>query len=114
MPKTRYDNSGGQSLYIYDRSANVGSSDKQGTNGNAARAWKSNKKSIHWQAAGAESLREVITRLTDNGCGVMFSRTADGGSLVCGVYAGNDRTKEYITDPGDIPGFLSWLLETYG
>lgn len=92
----------------------MGSTDKRGTQGDPAKKWRSNKKSIHWQSAGAESLREVIARLTDNGCGVMLSRTSDGGSLVFGVYAGDDRTKEYITDPGDIPGLLAWALETYG
>lgn len=92
----------------------VGSSDKTGQNGSGPGKWKSNRHSIHWQAAGAESLREVITRLTDNGCGVLFSRTMDGGSLVFGVYAGNERSKEYVTEPGDIPALLAWALEVYG
>jgi hypothetical protein len=30
------------------------------------------------------------------------------------VYAGNDKTKEYVTDAGDIPSLLAYIIETYG
>jgi len=58
-------------------------------------------------------MRDAIAKLTDAGCGVLFSRTLDGGALVIGIYSGNERTKEYITEPGDIVVCLAYLVETY-
>jgi hypothetical protein len=43
----------------------------------------------------------------------MFSRTIDGSALVLSVYSGDTKSKEYVTEPGDIPALLAWALETY-
>jgi hypothetical protein len=59
-------------------------------------------------------MRDAIGRITDNGAAVLFSRTTDGGALVIQVLAGQERSKEYITEPGDIVACLAWLVETYG
>jgi len=76
-------------------------------------SWRKAHKSISWSAAGKDSLHSVVTGITDSGNAIMFSRTIDGSALVLSVYAGQDKTKEYVTEPGDIPALLAWALETY-
>lgn len=79
-----------------------------------SRQWRKTHKSISWQAAGTDSLKATIVSVTEAGGALMFSRTMDGGALVLSVYNGDDRTKEYVTEQGDIPQLLAWVLETYG
>lgn len=91
----------------------MGSKDGTSTGG-GTRSWKSKHNSLSWSAGPPETMRDAITKLTDAGCGVLFSRTLDGSALVIGVYSGNERSKEYITEAGDILACLAWLVETYG
>jgi hypothetical protein len=79
-----------------------------------SKRWKSVKSLISWQAAGTDSLKETIVRVTQSGNAIMFSTTMDGSALILSVYAGNDKTKEYVTDAGDIPSLLAYIIETYG
>ena len=60
-----------------------------------SKKWKSVKSLISWQAAGTDSLKETIVRVTQSGNAIMFSTTMDGSALILSVYAGNDKTKEY-------------------
>ena len=92
----------------------MGSSDKAGTNGTGQRNWKSGRSSISWSGGPSDSMRAAIGRITDNGAAVLFSRTLDGGALSIQVLAGDERSKEYITDAGDIVACLNWLGETNG
>lgn len=92
----------------------MGNTDKQGIHGNGAGKWKGNRKSISWSGGPADSMRAAIASITDNGCAVLFSRTQDGGALSIQVLAGSERSKEYITELGDITPCLAWLVETYG
>lgn len=91
----------------------MGLSDKTGREGKGTKAWKAKHNTISWSSGPSETMRDAIASLTDAGCGVLFSRTMDGGALVVGVYSGSDRTKEYITEPGDILVCLAYLVETY-
>lgn len=92
----------------------MGVMDTKGRDGKGTGAWKGKHKSISWSAGPSETLRDFISKLTDAGCGVLFSRTSDGGALVISVYAGQDRSKEYITEQGDILLCLAYLSEQYG
>lgn len=92
----------------------MGSSDRTGTNGNGKSKWRATRETVSWTGGPADSMREAIGRLTDNGCAVLFSRTSDGGALSVQVLAGNERSKEYITSYADITPCLAWLIETYG
>lgn len=74
---------------------------------------KKPKASLSWQAAGADSLRSLVAAITDSGNAVMFSRTIDGSALVLSVYSGDTKSKEYVTEPGEIPQLFSWAIETY-
>ena len=76
-------------------------------------AWRKQHKSISWSAAGRDSLHSCIAACTDAGNAVMFSRTIDGSALVISVYSGQDKSKEYVTEAGDIPPLLAWIMETY-
>lgn len=87
---------------------------KPGRESSPGRQWKSKRNTLSWSAGPAESMRDAITRLTDAGCGVLLSKTIDGSALVLGVYSGDARVKEYITEPGDILPCLAYLVETYG
>ena len=78
-----------------------------------AKTWRKNHKAISWSAAGTDSLKSLVAGITDSGNAVMFSRTLDGTALVCSVFSGNQKTKEYITEAGDIPALFAWLLEEY-
>jgi len=91
----------------------VGLADHKGREGKGTGAWKSKHKSISWSSGPTETMRDFIAQLTDAGCGVLFSRTTDGGALVVSVYAGDDRSKEYITEPGDILVCFAYLTELY-
>jgi hypothetical protein len=75
--------------------------------------WKKLKSTISWAAAGTDSLHTVVSAVTDSGNAVMFSRTIDGTALALTVYSGDTKSKEYITEPGDIPALLAWVMETY-
>lgn len=75
--------------------------------------WQHNHKSISWAAAGTDSLRSMVAAVTDSGNAVMFSRTLDGTALVLSVFSGNQKSKEYITEQGDIPALFAWVVETY-
>lgn len=92
----------------------MGQSDKTGSTGNGKGKWKATRQSLSWSSGPAETMREVVARLTDNGCAVLFSRTTDGGALVVQVLAGNERSKEYITEYSDILPCFDWIVETYG
>jgi len=80
---------------------------------NSRATWRKAHKSISWSAAGKDSLHSVVTGVTDAGNALMFSRTIDGSALVISIYAGQEKAKEYVTEPGDIPPLLAWVLETY-
>lgn len=80
---------------------------------NTAAKWKSNRASLSWSAAGADSLKATIAAVTDSDNAIMFSRTMDGSALICTVYSGNDKSREFITSPGDIVPLLSWVIETF-
>lgn len=77
------------------------------------KSWRKNKQSISWSAAGSESLHSTVAGVTNSGNAIMFSRTIDGTALVLSVYSGNEKAKEYITEHGDIPALLAWVMETY-
>ena len=80
---------------------------------NTPRSWRRASNSISWSSAGTDSLKSLVAGVTDSGNAVMFSRTMDGNSLVLSIYAGNDKVKEYITEPGDIPALFAWCIEHY-
>jgi len=75
--------------------------------------WRKKHTSISWSSAGKDSLHSVVAGVTNSGNAIMFSRTMDGSALVLSVYAGSERVKEYVTEPGDIVPLLAWVLETY-
>jgi hypothetical protein len=72
-----------------------------------------NKKSLSWQAGGADSIKDTIVKITESGNSIMFTRTADGGALAVACYMGNVKAKEYITEVGDIPALLAWCIENF-
>ena len=76
-------------------------------------SWKKLHKVLTWRAAGTESLHSVVAGVTDSGNAIMFSTTLDASALVLSVYSGNNKIKEYVTDPGDIPALFAWVLEQY-
>lgn len=92
----------------------MGQSDAVGKNGSGAGKWRANRASISWSGGPADSMRAAIGAITDNGAAVLFSRTTDGGALSIQVLAGSERSKEYITEVGDILPCLKWLVDTYG
>jgi hypothetical protein len=77
------------------------------------KAWRKNKSSLSWSAAGTDSIKSLVAAITDSGNAVMFGRTIDGSALVLSVFAGNERSKEYVTEAGDIPALFAWAIETY-
>lgn len=91
----------------------MGQLEHRGASDATPKRWKSDRKSISWNGGPPESMRDAIARITDSGAAVLFSRTTDGGALVIQVLAGQERSKEYITEPGDIVPCLAWLVETY-
>jgi hypothetical protein len=92
----------------------VGQIEHRGAGDGTPKRWRASRATISWSSGPTESMRDAIARITDNGAAVLFSRTTDGGALVLQVLAGTDKSKEYITEPGDIIPCLSWLVETYG
>lgn len=80
---------------------------------NKPQSWKKVHKVLSWSAAGTESMHSLVAAVTNSGNAVMFSTTMDGSALVLSVYAGTDRVKEYVTDPGDIPALFAWVIENY-
>lgn len=75
--------------------------------------WRKQHKSLSWSAAGTESLHSLVAGITNSGNAVMFSRTLDGSALVLSVFSGDERVKEYVTEPGDIVPLFAWALEQY-
>lgn len=75
--------------------------------------WKGHSSSIAWSSAGKDSLHSLVSAITNSGNAVMFSRTMDGSALVLSVFSGNTKSKEYVTEPGDIPALFAWAIETY-
>jgi len=71
------------------------------------------KEVLSWQAAGPESLKSAIVAITDAGNAILFSRTIDGGALSLTLFSGNQKSKEYITTPGEIVALLEWAIEEY-
>lgn len=92
----------------------MGQQDNTKPNGTPHSKWKGNRKTISWSGGPADGIRHLVGALTDNGNAVLFSRTLDGGALGIQVLAGNERTKEYVSDLADITPLFAWLLETYG
>lgn len=78
-----------------------------------SKRWKSDHQSISWSAAGTESLKTLVTAVTDSGNAVMFSRTIDGSALSLTIFSGNTKAKEYVTEPGDILSLFKWAMEEY-
>lgn len=77
------------------------------------KSWRKLKSTLSWSASGRDSLHSTIAAVTDSGNALMFSRTIDGTALVLSVFSGDTKSKEYITEPGDIPALLAWVMETY-
>jgi len=80
---------------------------------NSPGKWKANRASLSWSAAGTETLKSTIVSITECGNAIMFSKTIDGSALICTVYSGNEKCREFVTEPGDIVPLLAWLVETY-
>ena len=80
---------------------------------NKPTSWRKNGHSISWSAAGSDSLKSLVTGITESGNAVMFSRTMDGTALVFSIFAGSEKVKEYVTEPGDIPALFAWAMELY-
>ena len=80
---------------------------------NKPTSWRKAHLVISWSGAGKDSLHSMVTAITDSGNAVMFSRTMDGSALVLSVFSGETKSKEYVTEPGDIPALLAWAMETY-
>lgn len=78
-----------------------------------SKTWHRSSNSISWSSAGTDSLKSLVTGVTESGNAIMFSRTIDGTALVLSVYAGTDKVKEYVTEAGDIPALFAWVLEHY-
>lgn len=76
-------------------------------------SWRKQHKSLSWSAAGESSLKATVAAITDSGNAVMFSRTMDGSALVLSIFSGDIKSKEYVTEVGDIPPLLAWAIETY-
>lgn len=91
----------------------MGSMDSKKRTGDGKRNWKANRHSLHWSDGPTDTIKSFIGQLTDAGCGVLFSRTQDGSALIISVYAGNETSKEFLTEPGDIVPCFDWLLSTY-
>jgi hypothetical protein len=77
------------------------------------KTWRSNNRSLSWSAAGSDNIKSLIAAISESGNAVMFSRTMDGSALVLSVFSGNTKSKEYVTEPGDIPALFAWAIETY-
>jgi len=78
-----------------------------------SKKWKGSRATLSWQSAGTESLKELIARITDSGNAVMFSKTIDGSALSLTIFSGNTKSKEYVTEVGDIVPLFAWALEEY-
>lgn len=92
----------------------MGQLNNRGASDDTPKKWRGNRATISWSSGPTETMRDFVGRITDNGAAVLFSRTTDGGALVLQVLAGNEKSKEYITEPGDIVSCMAWLLEVYG
>jgi len=55
----------------------------------------------------------LVSAVTDSGNALMFSRTVDGGALIFTAFSGDEKFKEFITDPADIPALFAWVIENY-
>lgn len=80
---------------------------------NKPTSWRKVHRVLSWSAASPEKLHDLVVRLTDSGCAVMFSTTIDASALVLSVYSGQDKDKEYVTEVGDIPPLFEWMVQTY-
>jgi len=80
---------------------------------NSPGKWRSNRASLSWAAAGPDTLKSTIVSITSAGNAIMFSMTIDQSALIVTVYSGNEKCREFVTEPGDIVPLLSWLVETY-
>jgi hypothetical protein len=75
--------------------------------------WKAKHSSLTWSAASTKDLHNAVAAITGSGNAVMFSRTMDGSALVLSIFSGNNKAKEFVTDPGDIPSLLTWAVEEF-
>jgi len=80
---------------------------------NGRTPWKKSHTSVSWSAAGEDSIKQLVTAVTNSGNAIMFSRTIDGSALVLSVFSGQDKAKEYVTDVGDIPSLFAWAIEHF-
>ena len=84
-----------------------------GNNPQATKQWRKVHKVIDWQAAGAESLKTAIVAITNAGGAILFSKTMDDGALIVQRFYGGEKSKEYISEPGEIVQYLAWVVEQY-
>lgn len=80
---------------------------------NKPTTWRKVHKVLSWSALGPESMRSAVVSLTDCGNAIMFSRTLDGSALIVNVYSGDEKFKEFVTDPGDLVPLFAWIIENY-
>lgn len=83
-------------------------------NGNQAKQWRASRPTVRWSVADATLVLEFIDALTDAGCAVIFNRKADGSELILGLYAGDERPKDYLVTAGEVRDYMAWLRKTYG
>jgi len=80
---------------------------------NKPSTWRKVHRVLSWSAAGTDSLKTLVSAVTDSGNALMFSRTVDGGALIFTAFSGDEKFKEFITDPADIPALFAWVIENY-
>ena len=80
---------------------------------NKPTSWRKLHKVLSWSAASPEKLHNLVSAVCGSGNAVMFGSTMDGSALILSVYSGDERVKEYVTEPGDIPPLFEWIVENY-
>lgn len=91
----------------------MGISDEKGRTGNIHKVWQSRRNTISWSSAPAETLRDAIAKITDNGVSVLFTLNPDRTSLIMKTYAGDTVTKEWCDNAADIHAFLDYFVNLH-
>lgn len=69
---------------------------------------------VAWGDLESDNIVRLVTRLCDNGFGLVLGKTSDGGALSITILDGDQRVKDWPTNPDDFDKFVEWALQSFG
>jgi hypothetical protein len=68
---------------------------------------------VSYDSVSKDVIHAAITTITDNGCAILLSRTADGGAYSITMLDGDERVRDWPHDAEGCEKSLKWMASMF-